>query len=81
MLARRVARFGPRFSAPSRTGDDKDVKNTDRSHDVDENKATHDTMSEKRSDIVSECARFFQNLREFGEQKATELLSSWSIRH
>ena len=56
-LARQVARFGQRFRNP---GDHKDVKNTDRSHDVYENKGSYDTMAEKRSEIVSECARYSQ---------------------
>jgi hypothetical protein len=40
----------------------RDVKNEDRSHDVYENKGTHDTMTENKNDFVSENASISQNI-------------------
>ena len=67
-------RMGDRSLAPegrSKPGDivpNKDVKNEGRSHDVYENKGTHDTITENKNDFVSDNASILQNIATFGGQ-------------
>ena len=52
----------------------KDVKNEGRSHDVYENKDTHDAMAENKNDFVSENASNFQNVAAFDGQFGPQAL-------
>ena len=61
VLARLVVRLGPRFRPEENLGKPpgtfhKDVKNTDRSHGVYENKGSNDKITEKESDIMDDFA-------------------------